>query len=129
MGEQVVAGAEIRCSFGSAPVALGELPSIRLQAEGRLAANIEDCVPFVNISPFGECSSEANPAVIAATAAADGVLTPQPCVPVIVDPWAPGVPDVRISGPLALNRQSVCACVWLGEITIAVPGTTRTEVS
>lgn len=128
MAEQVIEGAQLLCSFGMEPVELGELPEIRLQAEGRLAANIEDCAPFVNIPPFGECTSLANPAVALATAAAGGALTPQPCTPLIVEPWAPGEPRVGISGLPALDRPSVCACAWLGEITIEVSGTTRTQV-
>lgn len=128
MTEQVVEGAQIMCSFGTEPAELGELPAIRLQAEGRLAANIEDCAPFVNIAPFGECCSLANPAVASATAAAEGVLTPQPCMPEIVGPWTPGEPRVRISGVPALNQPSMCSCAWLGEITIAVAGTTRADV-
>lgn len=128
MAEQVVQGAQISCSFGTEPAELGELPAVRLRAEGRLTANIEDCAPFLNVAPFGECCSLANPAVASATAAAEGVLTPQPCVPEIVETWAPGEPRVRISGVPALNRLSVCGCAWLGVITIPVAGTTRTQV-
>ncbi len=38
--------------------------------------------PFVSIMPFAMCTSPANPTVAAATAAAMGVLTPMPCIPV-----------------------------------------------
>lgn len=128
MAEQVIEGAQIRCSFGTAPAELGELPEMRFQDEDGLAANIEDCVPFLNLPPFGECCSLANPTVASATAAAAGALTPQPCLPLIVEPWSPGEPRVDISGLPALTRTSVCGCAWLGQITIEVPGTTRTEV-
>ena len=46
-----------------------------------------DFAPFVNIPTFGLCHSPANPEVIALTAAALGVPTPAPCVPVVVTPW------------------------------------------
>jgi hypothetical protein len=63
------------------------LPKNKVLCEGPPAANIMDHVPMLNILPFGVCSSPANPTVVAATAAALGVLTPMPCIPA---PWAPG---------------------------------------
>ncbi len=128
MAQQVVEGASLGCSFGMAPSTLALVPQPRLMAEGRQAANVLDCAPFVNILPFGECISEANPEVISATAAAGGVLTPVPCVPEIVGEWLPGEPRVRISGQSALTQGSTCLCAWGGQISIRVPGTTRTEV-
>ena len=62
-------------------------------AGGPLAATIMDYAPLVNILPFGMCSSLANPSVASATAAALGVLTPMPCIPVIPAPWVPGRTD------------------------------------
>jgi len=44
-------------------------------------ATIMDFKPFANIPGFGACMSPMNPHVIAATAAAMGVFTPQPCIP------------------------------------------------
>jgi hypothetical protein len=65
------------------------------------------------------CMSQANPEVAAATAAAMGVLTPMPCVPVTT-PWSPGDPMVTIgpAGFPALDASSKCMCAWGGEITI-----------
>lgn len=128
MAQQVVESASLGCSFGTTPSTLMLVPQLRFTAEGRQAANVLDCVPFENIPPFGECFSEANPEVMSATAAAGGVLTPVPCVPEIVGEWLPGEPRVRIGGQSALTQGSSCVCAWLGEISIRVPGTTRTEV-
>jgi hypothetical protein len=128
MAQQVVDSATLGCSFGTGPSTLTLVPQLRFTAEGRQAANVLDCVPFENIPPFGECLSLANPEVAAATAAAGGELTPQPCVPEIVGEWVPGEPRVRINGQSALTQGSTCMCTWLGEISIEVPGTTRTEV-
>ncbi|MDR1268431.1 MAG: DUF4280 domain-containing protein, partial [Planctomycetaceae bacterium] len=61
-----------------------------------MTATILDNKPIVNLATFGVCSSLANPMVAVATAAALGVLTPMPCIPATVAPWAPGSPTVLI---------------------------------
>ncbi len=78
MGIQVAMGAMMTCSFGVAPGSLIVLPTSLVMAGGVPAATIMDSKPIVNIPPFGMCNSMANPTVIAATAAALGVLTPMP---------------------------------------------------
>ncbi len=123
MGIQVVAGATLQCSFGAAPSSLLVVPKgPPVMAGGSLAATIMDYVPIVNVLPFGLCSSLANPTVASATAAALGVLTPMPCVPVIPTPWTPGVPTVFIYNFPALNNSSKCFCTWGGVISILNPG-------
>jgi hypothetical protein len=87
-----------------------------------------DHKPFVNIAPFGMCTSIANPAVAAATSAALGVLTPVPCVPATVSPWIPGSPTVMIGGMPALNKTSQCMCLWAGVISIRMPGQVTNHV-
>jgi hypothetical protein len=127
MAQQVALGALLQCSFGAAPSSL-VVAEPQVIAEGKPAANITDYVPNVNIPPFGMCSSIANPAVASATSAASGVLTPQPCVPVIPAPWAPGSPTVLVRGMPALNNTSKCACTWGGVIQIPMPATTTEMV-
>src|ERR1700750_2573953 len=105
MGMQVCMGAMLQCSFGVAPSSLVVLPQNRVLT-GTPAANIMDNKPMVNIMPFGMCSAPANPAVIAATAAALGVLTPMPCVPVTPAPWVAGSPTVMLGNLPALNNSS-----------------------
>jgi hypothetical protein len=85
-------------------------------------ANIMDNVPFLNVPPFGMCMSMANPMVAAATAAALGVLTPMPCMPMTVAPWVPGVPTTLIGNMPALNMTSKLMCNWGGIIQILAPG-------
>lgn len=92
-------------------------------------ASIMDQKPIVNIPPFGMCSSMANPTVIAATAAAMGVLTPMPCMPALTLPWAPGSPTVLIGGNPALNNTSKLMCMWGGVIQITNPGTMNIQVT
>lgn len=117
----VCMGATLQCSFGVAPSVLMVLPQNRLMVPTP-AANIMDHVPMVNIMPFGVCSSIANPTVASATSAALGVLTPMPCIPVTLAPWAPGSPVILIGGMPALNDVSILMCTWGGVIRIINAG-------
>jgi hypothetical protein len=74
------------------------------------------------------CLSPANPAVVAATAAAMGVFTPMPCIPVIPAPWVPGVPNVLIADTPALDNNCTLMCAWAGVIQITVPGQLTVQV-
>jgi hypothetical protein len=122
MSCQVVASAQVKCTFGVAPSVLMVLPVSRTISGGLPAANIMDHKPFINIMPFGMCMSLANPTVAAATTAALGVLTPMPCVPVTVTPWVPGSPTVMVGGFPALTQTSMCNCMWAGVISVLAPG-------
>jgi hypothetical protein len=121
MGIQVCTGAMMLCSFGMAPSSLVVLPLNRVLMQTP-AANIMDNKPFMNIIPFGMCTSLANPTVAAATAAALGVLTPMPCIPVIPGPWVVGAPTVLIGNMPALNNNSKLMCAYGGVIQILNPG-------
>ena len=121
MAKQVCMGALMKCSFGVAPSSLVVLPTNRVMTQTP-DANIMDHIPMVNILPFGMCQSAANPMVAAATAAALGVLTPMPCIPVTPAPWAPGSSTVTIANMPALNDSSKLNCIWGGMIEISFPG-------
>jgi hypothetical protein len=123
---QAIGTAALQCSFGMAPSTLSVLPLSRVVVEGRPAATIADMLPIVNVPPFGMCTSLANPAVAAATAAALGILTPMPCVPAIAGPWHPGAVRTLIGGKPALTAGSTAMCAWGGVINITFPGSTRT---
>jgi hypothetical protein len=127
MGIQVCMGATLQCSFGAAPSTLVVLPQNAVLT-GTPAATIMDNKPIVNVPPFAMCSSPSNPTVIAATAAALGVLTPMPCVPVLPAPWVPGSPTVMIGNMPTLNNSSKLMCAWAGVIQILVPGQTTVMV-
>jgi hypothetical protein len=127
MGNLVCGGAMLQCSFGVAPSSLMVLPANRVLTSMPIA-NIMDNKPMVNILPFGMCNSMANPQVAAATAAAFGVLTPMPCVPVTAAPWAPGSPTVLVANMPALNNTSKCMCNWGGVIQITNPGEMTIQV-
>ncbi|MBB6143627.1 hypothetical protein HNQ77_001576 [Silvibacterium bohemicum] len=127
MAMQVCMGASIACSFGAAPGSLIVLPENQTFT-GTPAATIMDNKPMVNIPTFGMCSSPSNPEVITATAAALGVLTPMPCVPATVAPWAPGAPTVLIGNMPALDSTSKLMCTWAGIIQISDPGQATVQI-
>ncbi len=127
MGQSAVTGAMLSCSFGLAPSTLIALPASRVLIEGRPAADITSVAMGVNIPPFAMCSSLANPAVAAATAAALGVLTPMPCTPVVAGTWLPLAPTVLIGGQPALVSGSICTCAFGGVISMSTAGTVQTS--
>ena len=127
MGLLVTGTAILNCSFGAAPTPLTVLP-INKVLVNMPAANIMDNKPFLNITPFGVCTSLANPTVAAATAAALGVLTPMPCLPVTVAPWVVGTPTVLIGNMPVLNSDSKLMCMWAGVISISYAGQVKVMV-
>jgi hypothetical protein len=127
MGNIVCGGALLQCSFGAAPCSLMVLPKNQLMTTMPIA-NIMDNVPMMNILPFAMCNSPANPTVAAATAAAMGVLTPMPCIPVTSAPWVPGCPTVLVANMPALNDSSKLICNWGGVISINMPGQMTIQV-
>ena len=89
MAKYVCMGAMLKCTFGMTPSSLMVTVPLRPMIQNKPKATIMDFAPLVNILPFGMCQSLSNPMVASATSAAMGVLTPMPCIPVIVAPWAP----------------------------------------
>jgi hypothetical protein len=122
MPKLVVQGATLSCSMGNAPAKLAVLPTNMTFGGSVPAATVQDMQPMVNIPSFGMCMSPSNPQVAAATAAASGVLTPQPCVPMTTAPWMPGSPTVTINELAALDDSCQCLCQWGGQIQISDAG-------
>ncbi len=119
----VGSGAMCQCSFGLAPASLNVLPDAMVMVEGVPAATIMANNP-ANLPPFGMCTTLTTPMVSSATAAALGVLTPMPCVPVLA-PWIP-VSMTILAGQPALTASSTCLCAYGGMIQITFPGTVKT---
>jgi hypothetical protein len=124
MAKQVVDGATLGCDKGTSPATLSVVPPPAVDSEGKSLATVKHYLPMTNIAPFGMCTTMANPTVAAATAAAQGVLTPQPCVPSTTSPWSPGAAHVTAgaAGDKALTDDSTCACSWTGTITVKSAG-------
>ncbi len=122
MAMHVCNGAGTACTFGAAPSTLIVLPLNRVMTSSQPAATIQDHIPMANITPFGMCMSPSNPTVASATAAALGVLTPMPCIPVTPSPWVPGSPTVIEGGQPVLNNDCKLTCTWGGVISITMPG-------
>lgn len=126
MPSPVVTGAMLACTFGMAPSTLNVIRP-NATVEGRPAGNITDMAPMVNVMPFGMCQSLANPQVAAATAAALGVLTPMPCVPVPTGPWTPVAPATLVGGAPILLQGATLMCAYGGVISVTQPGSVRTQ--
>ena len=122
MSELVAMGASAMCSMGTAPAPVKVTSQGTVLAEGKPAATIQDCQGMANIGPFGMCTSLVNPQVAAATAAALGVLTPQPCIPVPAGTWIPTKPKVLIGGKPCLASDCKMMCAYAGNISITIPG-------
>jgi hypothetical protein len=129
MPQQVCNGATLKCTMGVAPSSLVVLPLNRVETASQPDANIMDNKPLVNIMPFGMCISLANPEVATATAAALGVLTPMPCIPVTPSPWTPGAATVLLAGAPTLDSESTLMCTWAGVIQVVAPGEVEVSVS
>ena len=121
-------GATLMCTFGMTPSTFVVLPVNKMLTSSQPAANINDHIPMTNIMPFGMCISPTNPQVASATAAAMGVLTPQPCIPNTPAPWAPGSPTVVLASMPTLNNTSILNCLWAGVISVDSPGQTTEDI-
>ena len=121
-GMIVVTGAEIHCTMGIPGITAFMATPTGVTAGGLPVGTIMDFVPMENIPTFGMCQSLANPEVASATAAALGVLTPMPCIPVTTSPWAPGAVTTTVDEMPLLTEDCVCVCDFGGEISIAFPG-------
>jgi hypothetical protein len=126
MAIPVVSGAACMCTMGTAPGQIIPTNQMTIRVGGKPVASIADAAPMTNITPCGMCTSLANPAVASATAAALGVLTPQPCVPAPAGVWVcPGT--IRVGGKPILTTDGKLICSYAGTISITNPGQTTTR--
>lgn len=129
MGQVVTSGATLACSFGAGVGTLNVTSQQTVLCDGKPVATIQDGQAMTNITPFGMCSSLANPQVAAATAAALGVLTPQPCVPQTTGTWIPAQTTALCDGKPCLTNDCKTVCAYAGNISITAPGQFKTSIS
>lgn len=126
MGIVVVNGAKLMCPFGTMMSTLTVTSQLMVLGCSKPIATIMDMAPYSNIPPFGMCTSLANPQVASATAAAFGVLTPQPCMFVPTGPWQPTKPTVLVGKKPVLTQDSMLLCgMGMGQLSIVFPGQTK----
>ena len=123
----VNSGSTCMCDKGLAPcpVAMG-LPTVTTSATPALNGSSATIVELPN---FGMCTSQENPTVAAATAAAMGVLTPMACVPVFIPPWSGTSTTVNLAGLPAVNAMSSLTCSWGGTIKVTVTANQTVKTS
>ena len=123
MGAVVVSGAKLMCPFGTKPGTLNATAQVTTLGCSKPVATIMDIAFGTNITSFGMCCSMANPQVAAATAAALGVLTPQPCTMVPIGPWQAAKPTTLVGGKPILTQEAGLMCgMGMGHISIIAPG-------
>lgn len=128
MGQPVVTGGKAMCSMG--PGGMFNISAMgNVMIENKPILTTKDTVPFMNVSPAGVmCQSMANPMVASATAAAMGVLTPQPCVPNFVGMWLPGTINCKCKFMGLVDSSCSLMCAYAGKLSITFAGATRTTV-
>jgi hypothetical protein len=113
--------------MGTAPGQINPTNQMSIRVGGKPVASIADAAPMSNVGSFGMCTSLANPTVAAATAAALGVLTPQPCIPAPAGMWMCSG-KVRVGGKPVLTTDGTLTCSYGGTISIMNPGQMTVKV-
>ena len=125
MGVFVTDGAVVTCPMGAGPSTLKVTSQSKVMACGKRIATIQDA-SAANLGTFNMCSSMANPQVASATAAAMGVLTPQPCMFASAGSWIPEQTKVLADGKPALTAGATIMCTTGMQVcSIANPAQTK----
>lgn len=124
MANPVIMGSPCKCIFGTVPAPIGAISQKSTLVMSTPCSTVRDTA----FMTFGMCSCPNNPAVIAATAAALGVFTPAPCVPVTPGPWVTGALTVMIEGINVLDNNGVLTCAYGGVITVVQTPAVTVEV-
>lgn len=114
-------GVKLECLWGTMPSTLTVLPESRVLVEGNPIGCISDNIPEINMASFGMCRSLANPVVLSATIQAGGILTPQPCEPIIVSTWVPFEANVMAGNKPVTTTNSCLECAYIGTISVVAP--------
>jgi hypothetical protein len=112
MSEQVISGAVLRCTFGTAPASLNVSSQPRVMIEQQPAASVVDYQSLNAPELFGICNSPSNPIFMSTG-------NNPACTPNVAAGWQPGAPNVLIGNFRALNSVSTCICMY-AQGTIAI---------
>ena len=116
-------GAMLKCTFGQIPSTLMVTNPLRPMIQNKPKATIMDYAPIGIVMPLVMCTTMSKPNAASATGAAMGTLTPMPCIPVPVGPWAPGGKQLITNMPALLDNCKLM-CAYGGSISINMPGHT-----
>lgn len=114
-------GATLKCNQGDATSTYTVLPTRVFYVNDKPIAVVSDIKPMVNIKPFGQCKSMANPTVAAATAANRGQLKKMPCIPNTIGMWSEGCSHFLSDEKTACDK-SKCNCAYAGQISVSDVG-------
>ena len=107
MSEYVVAGARLKCSFGTVPATLNVPIPKGVTINHKNMATMVDSIPYVNIGCFGKCNVVPS--------------APKPCTPCGV--WMNTSPTVKATEIPVLTKDSCIICpAGGGMITITDSG-------
>lgn len=115
----VTSGSYATCTCGTTPAELLADYDTGATVSDMIVMTVDMIVSEVNIMSFGDCDSLINPEVSDATAAAGGVTTPMPCVPVVASDWTTGSLTASQDGIAYITDTSTCTCSYGGVITIS----------
>lgn len=108
----VCGGATLACTCGSLQTKLNVLLNGIGYSQGA-AATIFDCLPIINIPPFGTCIAPGNPQLL---------MPIKMCIPAFVPIWLNQVPSILLQGLPVLDDSATLICLWGGLVSIQDPG-------
>lgn len=126
MTKAVLQGDFCKCTSGDAPCRLKVTDGERMTYDGKAIA-VKTDAKITNLSTFGLCSNLSNPIVAQATAAAQGVLTPMQCVPVLPGIWENTVSQLIVDNQPVVGESSYVTCRYGGCISISLDGKRKIE--
>ncbi len=112
----VCSGATLLCSCGTAPSVLQISPHGVSHSRLFVSATVSDCVPLVNIPPFGSCTAPCNPQ--------PPVGPFRACVPSFSSVWSAEAPSISIHRQAVLDDSATLSCAYGGTVRILNPGQT-----
>lgn len=112
-------GATLLCSCGTAPAVM-TISNKGISHRGQMQqGTVADCVPLVNIPPFGNCTAPANPHPPL------GVV--RPCVPSFSSQWSSEAPGITVHKFAVLDSSATLNCTYGGVVRVTDPGQTITR--